>query len=141
MPDLHPVVARVFAGRGVDSAPDYALKSLLPPTMGGLREASRLLAEAIVDGQTIMVVGDFDTDGATGTALAVRALQSMGSRPVRWLVPDRFRHGYGLSPELIEDMPGPLPDLLVTVDQGVSSIDGVALARRLGIRVIVTDHH
>jgi len=141
MPDLHPVVARVFAGRGVDSAPDYALKSLLPPTMGGLREASRLLAEAIVDGQTIMVVGDFDTDGATGTALAVRALQSMGSRPVRWLVPDRFRHGYGLSPELIEDMPGPLPDLLVTVDQGVSSLRGVARARELGMKVIVTDHH
>ncbi|MEE4331418.1 MAG: single-stranded-DNA-specific exonuclease RecJ [Wenzhouxiangella sp.] len=141
MPDLHPVVARVFAGRGIDSAPDYALKSLLPPTMGGLREASRLLAEAIVDGQSIMVVGDFDTDGATGTALAVRALQSMGSRPVRWLVPDRFRHGYGLSPELIEEMPGPLPDLLVTVDQGVSSLRGVARARELGMKVIVTDHH
>jgi len=141
MPDLHPVVARVFAGRGIEQAPDYALKSLLPPTMGGLREASRLLAEAVMEGRSILVVGDFDTDGATGTALAVRALESMGASPVRWLVPDRFRHGYGLSPELIADIPGPRPDLLVTVDQGVSSIRGVEQARELGMQVIVTDHH
>jgi single-stranded-DNA-specific exonuclease len=141
MADTHPVVARVLAGRGLECAPDYALKSLLPPTMGGLPEAARLLAEAIVDSRSIMVVGDFDTDGATGTALAVRALESMGSSAVRWLVPDRFRHGYGLSPELIADIPGPLPDLLVTVDQGVSSIRGVERAREFGMTVIVTDHH
>ena len=141
IPDVHPVVARVLAGRGVECAPDYALKSLLPPTMGGLQQAAQLLAAAIVDGEAILVVGDFDTDGATGTALAVRALEAMGAQPVRWLVPDRFRHGYGLSPELVADMPGPHPHLLVTVDQGVSSIKGVEQARALGMKVIVTDHH
>ena len=138
---VHPVVGRVLAGRGLDRAPEYSLGSLLPPTLGGLDEASRILAAAIEQGQSIMVVGDFDADGATGTALAVKALIALGARDVRWLVPDRFRHGYGLSPELVAEIEPPFPEVLMTVDQGVSSVSGVALARERGMQVIVTDHH
>jgi single-stranded-DNA-specific exonuclease len=138
---VHPVVARVLAGRGLERAPDYSLANLLPPTMGGLDQASRILATAIEQDQSIMVVGDFDADGATGTALAVRALQALGASQVRWLVPDRFRHGYGLSPDLVAEIEPPCPDVLVTVDQGISSVKGVAMARERGMQVIVTDHH
>ncbi|NDY94434.1 single-stranded-DNA-specific exonuclease RecJ [Wenzhouxiangella sp. C33] len=141
MTDVHPVLARVLAGRGQREAPDYSLKGLLPPTMGGLEGAAKLLAEAIQAGQRILVVGDFDADGATGTALAVRALTSLGARDVAWKVPDRFRHGYGLSSALVEEIASPAPDVLVTVDQGVSSVAGVAAAQAKGMRVIVTDHH
>ena len=141
MDGVHPVLARVLAGRGQDEVPDYSLQRLLPPTLGGLDAAADILAEAIRAGQRILVVGDFDADGATGTALAVRALTAMGAREVRWMVPDRFRHGYGLSPDLVAEIDAPCPDVLVTVDQGVSSLAGVAAARALGMRVIVTDHH
>ncbi|MFP4278263.1 MAG: single-stranded-DNA-specific exonuclease RecJ [Wenzhouxiangella sp.] len=138
---VHPVLARVLAARGQQQAPDYSLHGLLPPTLRGLDRAADILAEAIRGGQRILVVGDFDADGATGTALAVRALHSLGARAVDWRVPDRFRHGYGLSPALVEEIEDPMPDVLVTVDQGVSSIDGVAVAQARGMRVIVTDHH
>ena len=138
---VHLVVARVLAGRGLERAPDYSLANLLPPTMGGLDEASSILATAIEQNQSIMVVGDFDADGATGTALAVRALQAFGASRVRWLVPDRFRHGYGLSPDLVAEIEPPFPDVLVTVDQGISSVKGVAMAGERGMQVIVTDHH
>ncbi|TVQ42002.1 MAG: single-stranded-DNA-specific exonuclease RecJ [Wenzhouxiangella sp.] len=140
-PDLHPVAARVLAGRGLDKVPDYALSGLLPPTLSGLGRGAELLAQAIERGQRILVVGDFDADGATGCAVAVRALKLMGAKHVDWLVPDRFRHGYGLSPELVTEIGAPIPDVLLTVDQGISSLDGVALARQRGARVIVTDHH
>jgi single-stranded-DNA-specific exonuclease len=138
---LHPVIARVLAGRGLDHAPDYSLNRLLPPTMSGMSTATRILADAIAARESILIVGDFDADGATGTALAVRALTAMGAKDVRWLVPDRFRHGYGLSPDLVAEISEPCPDVLVTVDQGVSSVRGVAQARSRGMRVIVTDHH
>ncbi|MGY6630853.1 MAG: single-stranded-DNA-specific exonuclease RecJ [Wenzhouxiangella sp.] len=138
---LHPVVARVLANRGLSEPPDYRLNRLLPPTLSGLEAASELLAEAIVHGQRILVVGDFDADGATGVALAVRALRAMGACSVDWRVPDRFRHGYGLSEQLVEELTRPLPDLLVTVDQGVSSHAGVQRARQQGMRVLITDHH
>ncbi len=139
--ECHPVVARVLAARGADQSPDYRLSRLLPPTLGGLDRATALIEQAIRDQQRIVVVGDFDTDGATGTALAVRALRAMGAGQVDWVVPDRFRHGYGLGETLVEEIAPGHPDLLLTVDQGVSSIAGVALARSKGIRVIVTDHH
>lgn len=138
---IHPVVARVLAARGLNTAPDYGLAGMLPPTLGGLDRAAGILADAIEKSQSILVVGDFDADGATGTTLAVRALRMMGAREVNWLVPDRFRHGYGLSLDLVNEITGTLPDVLVTVDQGVSSLAGVARARELGIRVVVTDHH
>jgi len=139
--DAHPVVARVLAGRGLERLPDYRLSGLLPPTLGGLERATELLEEALAEAQRIVVVGDFDADGATGTALAVRALKAMGAGPVDWVVPDRFRHGYGLGETLVEEIAPGRPDLLVTVDQGISSIDGVDRAKAKGIRVIVTDHH
>ena len=141
MPGVHPVVARVLAARGQSGPPDYSLQRLLPPQLSGLDRAADILATAIMQGDSILVVGDFDADGATGTALAVRSLSSLGARQVRWLVPDRFRHGYGLSTSLVEEIEAPMPDVLVTVDQGVSSIAGVAAARQRGMQVIVTDHH
>ena len=141
LPGLHPVVARVLAARGQVEAPDYSLKSLLPPKLSGLERAADILAGAITRGESILVVGDFDADGATGTALAVRSLSSLGARDVRWLVPDRFRHGYGLSAQLVAEIEPPMPQVLLTVDQGVSSIQGVAAARQRGMQVVVTDHH
>ena len=141
LPGLHPVVARVLAARGQTVAPDYSLKSLLPPSLSGLASAADILAGAIMRGESILVVGDFDADGATGTALAVRALTSLGARRVRWLVPDRFRHGYGLSTALVAEIEPPVPEVLLTVDQGVSSIAGVDAARARGMQVVVTDHH
>lgn len=140
-PGLHPVVARVLAARGLTQAPDYSLAGLLPPTLGGLSQAAGILADAVISNRSILVVGDFDADGATGTALAVRAFKLMGARQVHWRVPDRFRHGYGLSVDLVDEIAEPLPDVLVTVDQGVSSLAGVARARERGLQVIVTDHH
>lgn len=138
---LHPVVARVLVARGLNAVPDYELGRLLPPVMDGLERAAEILADAVRANRRILVVGDFDTDGATGTALAVRALSAMGAGDVHWRVPDRFRHGYGLSPELVADIRELAPDILLTVDQGVSSLAGVAAANALGIRVVITDHH
>ncbi len=138
---VHPVVGRVLAARGAESLPDYSLAKLLPPTLGGLAKACELLEEAILERKRIVVVGDFDADGATGTALAVRGLRALGAGDVHWRVPDRFRHGYGLGRTLVGELSDIGPDVVLTVDQGVSSHEGVALAREAGMRVIVTDHH
>ncbi len=141
LPEGEPLIARIMASRGAEALPDYRLDRLLAPTLGGLDRAVDLLCQAIASDQKILIVGDFDADGATGTTLAVRALKAMGARQVDWLVPDRFRHGYGLSPGLVDEIAEPAPDLVVTVDQGISSVNGVARARQRGMRVIVTDHH
>ncbi|WP_245960748.1 single-stranded-DNA-specific exonuclease RecJ [Wenzhouxiangella sediminis] len=138
---VHPVVGRVLSARGAATVPDYSLAKLLPPTLGGLEAACEILEEAIRGDQRIVVVGDFDADGATGTALAVRGLKALGAADVHWRVPDRFRHGYGLGPTLVGELTDLRPDLVLTVDQGVSSHEGVAMAREAGMRVIVTDHH
>ncbi|MCC5864494.1 MAG: single-stranded-DNA-specific exonuclease RecJ, partial [Wenzhouxiangella sp.] len=138
---IHPVAARVLAARGQAEPVDYGLAGMLPPTLGGLDQASRILTEALLSDQRILVVGDFDADGATGCAVAVRALRSMGARRVDWMVPDRFRHGYGLSTALVREVQDDVPAVILTVDQGISSLAGVALARSLGAKVIVTDHH
>ncbi len=138
---VHPVVGRVLAARGARRIPDYSLSTLLPPTLGGLDAACELLSDAIAGQRRIVVVGDFDADGATGTALAVRGLRALGARDVHWRVPDRFRHGYGLGLTLVEELIELAPDLVVTVDQGVSSHQGVERAIQSGMRVIVTDHH
>lgn len=136
-----PVVGRVLAARGATRPSDYSLAGLLPPKMSGLKSACKLLSEAIAQDRRIVVVGDYDADGATGTALAVRGLRAMGAGDVHWRIPDRFRHGYGLSAALVNEISKLSPSLVVTVDQGVSSLAGVARARELGIDVIVTDHH
>ena len=140
---LHPLLARIYAARGIRSRAelDYDLKGLIPPTaLTGASEAAILLADAIEAEARILVVGDYDCDGATATAVAVRSLRLMGAT-VDYLVPDRFIHGYGLSPEIVALAAKRQPDLLVTVDNGIASIEGVAAARELGIATLITDHH
>ena len=137
-------LARLYAGRGI-TAPDEletALSGLLPAEMlHGVTEAVRLLDVAIDEGQRILIVGDFDCDGATSTALMMRALSAMGAT-VDYLVPDRFKYGYGLTPEIVElGIETYQPQMIVTVDNGISSTEGVARAQADGITVIITDHH
>lgn len=144
-PDLHPLLARVYAARGLapEDAAARRLADLVPPTrLGGLDAACALLAEAIERDQRICVVGDFDADGATGTAVAVRGLRLLGARNVGYRVPNRAREGYGLSAPLVESLVvDDRPDLILTVDNGIASHAGVAAANAHGIRVVVTDHH
>lgn len=142
--DLHPVVSRVFAARGIESAEQlqHGLDQMLSPEgFAGLDQAAALLADAIRLGERILIVGDFDADGATSTAAAKTMLERMGASPVHYLVPNRFEYGYGLTPEIVELASAQAPDVIVTVDNGISSIEGVARARELGIRTLVTDHH
>ncbi len=141
---LHPVLQRVLRARGVATAEEleYGLDRLLPPQrLEGVEAAARLVADAVQEGRRILVVGDFDCDGATSSALMLLALRAMGAAAVDYLVPNRFDYGYGLTPEIVEIAAGRRPDLLITVDNGVSSIHGVARARELGMQVVVTDHH
>jgi single-stranded-DNA-specific exonuclease len=141
---LHPVLRRVYAGRAVASASELecSLEHLLPPeSLGGCDAAAALLHEVIDGGGRILIVGDFDADGATSCALAMRALRALGASDVRYLVPNRFEYGYGLTPEIVAQAARLQPALIVTVDNGISSIEGVRAARALGIRVLVTDHH
>jgi single-stranded-DNA-specific exonuclease len=140
---LHPVLARVCASRGIRGRRELedALSGLLPPS--GLLHAERaalLLADAIAAGKRMLIVADYDCDGATACALGVRALAAFGAS-VGYLVPNRFEFGYGLTPEVVALAAQSKPDLLITVDNGIASVEGVEAARRLGIEVIVTDHH
>jgi single-stranded-DNA-specific exonuclease len=140
---VHPVLQRVYAARGVLAPGDAELRLqalLNPSALGGLQAALALLETALAQDWRIVVVGDFDCDGATGTAVAVRGLHLLGARQVDFLVPHRMRHGYGLSPALVADLVD-RPDLIVTVDNGIASHAGVAAAHAAGIRVLVTDHH
>ncbi len=143
--EWHPVVRRVMAARQVRDAKDLDVRLSglhAPRELGGMDQAVSLLARVVADRGRITVVGDFDADGATGTALAVLALRAMGAPDVSFVVPNRFAHGYGLSPGLVRDALVPLgPDLVITVDNGVSSVTGVEAARAAGMGVIVTDHH
>ncbi len=142
--DLHPVLHRVFRARGLTHARelDLSLSALAGP--GELPDADRAaarLADAVQSGQHILIVGDFDADGATSVALAVSLLEAMGAERVSFLVPNRFEFGYGLSPEIVRLALERSPDVLVTVDNGTSSIEGVALAASQNVDVIITDHH
>ena len=144
LPHRHPVLRRVLAARPVECEEDldHSLARLLPP--GGLLDLDRaaaLLDHAIGSSARIVVVGDYDADGATGCAVAVRGLRLLGAADVRFVVPDRRRHGYGLSPEIVEIAHEQRPGLIVTVDNGISSVEGVDRAKRLGIKVLITDHH
>lgn len=141
--DLHPVLRRVYAARGVACALDLdlSLERLLPiGSLEGVQTAARLLA-AHRGGGRVLVIGDFDTDGATSSALVVRALRCLKFAHVDFLVPNRFRFGYGLTPEIVALAATRRPTLIVTVDNGVSSVEGVDAAHALGIPVLVTDHH
>ncbi|OGS89543.1 MAG: single-stranded-DNA-specific exonuclease RecJ [Gallionellales bacterium GWA2_59_43] len=157
-----PALARIFAARGITdgSQMDTTFAALLPlDRMKGIREMARLLADAIAAQKRLLVIADYDADGATACTVAVRGLRSLGAR-IEFLVPNRFEYGYGLTPEIVrlaaEGSPRsggaptgvPLagaaelkPDILLTVDNGIASVDGVAEANRLGMQVLVTDHH
>ncbi len=141
--DLHPVLRRVYAARGVarDADLDLSLERLLPvTTLEGALEAARLLASHQRGGR-VLVIGDFDADGATGSALLVRGLKGLNFAHVDFLVPNRFRFGYGLTPEIVALAASRRPSLIMTVDNGTSSIGGVEAASALGIPVLITDHH
>lgn len=135
---------RVFAARGITEPAqlERGLSNLLSPAdLPEINQAAKRLADAVVEDQKILIVGDFDADGATSVALCLLALRAMGARQVDFLVPNRFDYGYGLSPEIVQLAAGMEPRVIVTVDNGVASVDGVALANELGIDVVVTDHH
>ncbi len=139
-----PLLMRVFAHRGItdQSQLDYRLSNLCSPaTMLGVKKAGEILASSIEKGERILIVGDFDADGATSSALATHALQAMGAQSIEYLVPNRFDYGYGLTPEIVDVAAEKTPDVIVTVDNGISSVEGVERANSLGIRVVVTDHH
>jgi single-stranded-DNA-specific exonuclease len=142
--NLDPVIRRVLLSRGVTRKEDLTLdmRAMLPPgELSGVNEAAQLIALAVMQDQRILIVGDFDADGATGTATAMLALQAMGCKSVEFRVPNRFEFGYGLTVPLVDTLAENPPDVLITVDSGISCLAGVARARELGCRVIVTDHH
>ncbi|WP_341920789.1 single-stranded-DNA-specific exonuclease RecJ [Polaromonas sp. YR568] len=141
---VHPLLAQLYAARGVRTADelDDGLARLLPPaSMKGATEAAVLLADAIAANRKICVVADYDCDGATACAVALRGLRLLGATQVGYIVPDRVVDGYGLTATIAERVKATGADLLVTVDNGIASIDGVARARQLGMQVLVTDHH
>ncbi|MFO1205187.1 MAG: single-stranded-DNA-specific exonuclease RecJ [Burkholderiales bacterium] len=140
---LPPLLARIYAARGICAAADveHRIDGLLP--VAALRNAdamATMLADAIRDGRRLLVVADYDADGATGCAVGVRALRAFGAC-VDYLVPNRFDYGYGLTPEIVRTAAERRPDLILTVDNGIASVEGVAEAKQLGIDVLVTDHH
>ena len=141
---IHPLLARLYAARGVQ-APDElddALARLLPPSqLKGAQQAARLLADAIAADRRLCIVADYDCDGATACAVAVRGLRMLGAQHVSYLVPDRVVDGYGLTPPIAQRVKAQGADVLITVDNGIASVDGVAAAQALGLQVLVTDHH
>ncbi len=141
--DIPVILKRVYAARAVsESQLSMALPGLLKPSFDQLNIALELLEKCILDNQRILIVGDFDADGATASAVAIKALRLMGAKHVDFLVPNRFKHGYGLSPEIVQEAKTEKdPNLIITVDNGISSNEGAALARSLDIDVIITDHH
>ena len=141
--ELPPVLRRLYAGRDVQADQlSLELKNLLPPDgLKGIAEASQLLADAIVEQRRIVIAGDYDSDGATGCAVALLGLRALGATQLDYVVPDRFRMGYGLSPALVDLACEKGAQLLVTVDNGISSVTGVAHAKARGLGVIITDHH
>ncbi len=141
---VHPLLARLYAARGVVSpaALDEALTHLLrPDALKGAREAAQLLAAAIAEDAPICIVADYDCDGATACAVGLRGLRALGAQHVSYLVPHRVEDGYGLSPSLAERAAASGARVLITVDNGIASTAGVARAKELGLRVLVTDHH
>ena len=144
---VHPLLARLYAARGIKtrSELDYELKSLLPPaTLTHAADAAALLADALEAHARILIVADYDCDGATACAVGIRALRAMAGNSganIDYLVPNRFTYGYGLTPGIVDLAATMTPDLIVTVDNGIASIEGVARANELGIATLITDHH
>ena len=141
---LHPLLARLYAARGIVAKDelDDGLARLLPPaSMKGTHEAAVLLADAIAADKRLCIVADYDCDGATACAVGVRGLRLLGARHVDYLVPDRVVDGYGLTPPIAQRVKDSGADVLITVDNGIASVEGVATAKALGLQVLVTDHH
>ncbi len=141
---VHPLLARLFAARGVQSKDelDDGLARLLPPTsLLGATQAAVLLADAIAQDKKLCIVADYDCDGATACVVAIRGLRLLGARHVSYIVPDRVVDGYGLTPPISQRVKDSGADVLITVDNGIASVAGVATARALGLQVLVTDHH
>lgn len=140
---LSPILKQVYASRGCSDVDcELALANLLRPnTMKGLDVAARLIADAMANNRKILIMGDFDADGATSTCVCLLALKMMGAQQVDYLIPNRFDYGYGLSPEIVAVAYRKEAQLLITVDNGISSIEGVAAAKALGMTVVITDHH
>ncbi len=141
---VHPLLARLYAARGISQPAtlDVSLAHLLPPTdLKGIEAAAVLLADAMAANKKLCIVADYDCDGATACAVAVRGLRLLGARQVSSIVPDRVVDGYGLTPPIAERVKASGADVLITVDNGIASVDGVATARALGLQVLVTDHH
>jgi single-stranded-DNA-specific exonuclease len=142
--DLPPLLTRLYAARGVQSASelDKGLAKLIPyQQLMGIEAAVELLVQALEQRQRILIVGDFDADGATASTVGVLGLRSLGAAHVDYLVPNRFEYGYGLTPEIVAVALERQPQLLMTVDNGISSVEGVAAAKAAGLKVLVTDHH
>ncbi len=138
-----PALAKIFAARGITDSKqlDTTLAGLLSfDNLKNAREMARLLADAIADRKKLMVIADYDADGATACAVAVRGLRAFGAQ-IDFIVPNRFEYGYGLTPEIVQLAAKEHPDILITVDNGIASVEGVAEANRLGLQVFVTDHH
>lgn len=142
--DLHPVLKRIYLSRGIRQA-DQLNRSLTklpsPWLLSGMEKMVSLLVAAIKNRQKILVVADFDADGATSCAVAVKGLQMLGIEELDFIVPNRFEYGYGLTPEIVSLAEKRHPDILITVDNGISSIDGVKAAVAAGMTVLITDHH
>jgi len=141
---IHPLLARLYAARGVQNSDelDDGLAHLLPPqTLKGALEAAQLLADAMAANLSLCIVADYDCDGATACAVALRGLRALGARRVDYLVPDRVIDGYGLTAPIAERVKAMGADVLITVDNGIASMEGVTRARELGLQVLITDHH
>jgi single-stranded-DNA-specific exonuclease len=142
--DIHPILARIYAARGISAVDelDRSLAKLPSPwLLSGMTEMVAHLISALHEQQRISIVADFDADGATSCAVALKGLQLLGAKNVAFVVPNRFEYGYGLTPEIVELVKLQTPDVIITVDNGISSIDGVKAAKDAGIKVLITDHH
>lgn len=143
-PHVHPLLQRIYAARDVTSQAELerALDYLIPyASLLGIERAAEIIATAVMQNKKILIVGDFDADGATSTAIAIRALRSFGAQHVQFLVPNRFAFGYGLTPELVQAAQAFSPDLIITVDNGIANHAGVDAAKAAGMQVVITDHH
>lgn len=141
---LPPILQRIYSARGVqsDTELDHDLERLLPyQTLLGIDQAVTCLAEALAKQEKLLIIGDFDADGATSTAVAIRALRSFGAKHLDFLVPNRFAFGYGLTPELVQVAKEMHPAVIITVDNGIANHAGVIAAKEAGIKVVITDHH
>ena len=141
---VHPLLQKIYKQRSISAAEDLelGLKNLLTPEkFKGMDVAVTLLARALEEQQRVLIVADFDADGATSCVLATNVLKQFGLKNVEYIVPNRFEYGYGLTPEIVKVGKSLNPDLIITVDNGISSVEGVEVANSLGISVLITDHH